>query len=180
MPADAIRTNIVNQLKTIAGLGGDEKKVFPYSFESDDVDEAKVFWESTQSTGFPAATKKVINAAAVTRLARRQRETATGGIRLFKRIHRFRVLFRYGLPGDTQAEKTFETFLESILNKIEGNDTIFHTPGVGVSGNFHPDAQDADQTAEVAVANKKLFHTRVWEAEVDFEVVEHVKGTVSP
>ena len=157
---DFIRQTIVDEFKTVPGLGGDEKNIRKYSFEVDDPDKSRLFWQSTFNG------KKIINGIMLTRRSHRTREIATGGVRILRRIHGFRATFRFGGQQDALDEKEFEQLLELAIQKVQSNDTIFKIDGK------HPQTDDnADQTVTVAIVNKKLFHERIWEASMDFDIV---------
>lgn len=157
---DAIRQTIVDELKTVVGFGGDEKNVRKYSFEVDDPGKSRLFWESTFNG------KRIINGAMLTRVAHRTREIAAGGSRILRRVHGMQIVFRFGDQQDALDEKKFEQILELAIQKMQSNDTIFKIDGK------HPQTDDgADQTVTVAITNKKLFHERVWEALMDFDIV---------
>jgi len=168
--ATTIRQEIKDELLTIPGLGGVQtlRNVHKFAYISDDVAEARAFWEATDAAG-----KKVVNGVMITRIAREDREPLDG--KEFAALHSFRLHFQYGrLAQETNesiAEEVFEGFLEAILDKLRGNAAIFQTEGVG-GQTLHPQPF-ADQVGRATISSVKLFGTRVWRAEVDFQVVEH-------
>ena len=162
MATDDIRSAIRTDLLTIAGLGGPgadkDRHIHKYSFEVDDEKEAKQFWQSTDGLD------SVVNGVMLTRLNRDDEELVAG--REFIIMHRFRLLFRFGKRLDPLAEKRFEVFLDAIHEKIRAN-SFFK------QGGLHPQPH-SEQTAKSTITNKKLFHTRVWEAEIEFTVTEQI------
>lgn len=162
MPAVDIRPDIQSVIGSVTGVGGTgtlvDRKIHLYAYESDDNTEAATFWVPTAPTG-------TINGVMITRIGREDREKVAATE--FAVLHRFRVIFRYGKKADPLAEKTFEDFLELILEAIRGSATIFKRDGL------HPQP-DAEQVAVTLIRNFKFNHTRTWEAEIEFTVVERV------
>ena len=160
MSASSIRDEVVTLLQGISGVGGQEQKIHKYAFEADDPTEAIVYWQSSEiGTG-----DQCINAAMITREGREDRELIAAHD--FAKVHTLRVLFRYGKQDSPLAEEVFENLLESIMDALLNADLY-------EQGGLHP-LPEATQTARCIVTNKKIFHTRVWEADIGFEVVERV------
>lgn len=162
MSVSDIRDDIIDELKTIPGLGGQEQKIWKFFYESDDVVEARKFWESTEPS---PSTDKHVNAVMLRRTGREDREKVAG--KEFAMIHSFTARFRYGKGQDPNTEETFEGYLEAIMDKLRNNVTIFKRDGL------HPE-DDGSQSASVTIVNKPLFHVRVWEADISFVVVERI------
>jgi len=158
--AEAIREDIVNELIAIPGLGGtaSDRKIHKYAFESDDINEIKKFW-------IPAEPSGEINGVMISRIACRDEEPVDG--KEFVRVHRFRLLFRYGKANDPLAEQYFEHYVERIFNKFKGNTAVFQR------GGYHPQPF-ADQVCVARLSNIKIFGVRVWQAEIEFDVVERL------
>ena len=170
MPTPDIRDSIIDELKTIAGLGGAEQRITKHWYETDDIVEAREFWETTDGPT-PLAGPKQINATMLRRNGREDREVEAG--KEFATVHEFLLRFRYGKKNDTLAEQTFESFLDLILDKLKNNNTIYRRPQLDdpAQPGLHPGEQ-ASQSALATVTNKKLFNMRVWEADIVFSVVE--------
>ena len=157
-----IRAEIKTLLLEIPGLGGPDdaasRHVHAFGFEVDDEKETKQFWQSLEGN------VPVINGAMVTRLAREDQEPFAG--REFAFLHRYRILFRYGNHLDPRAEEKFGIFVDAIHDRLRSA-ALFKRDGL------HP-APFSTQTASSTMRNIKLFHTRTWEAEIEFTVTEQV------
>lgn len=161
-----IRSEFVTFFESIANLGGDDptpsnRKIHKYAYDSDDVEEAKAYWETTVGGA------KVINGIMITRINRNDEEPhASGAVREFKNVHSFKFIFRYAKEDDPLAEQAFEAILDAILDGLQNNE-VFDRGG-RTPQPFGIEAGRAD------IVNKPIFHLRVWEAEIFVDIVEHV------
>lgn len=162
MPEAAIRTTIVAELDQVPNLGGAEQRIHKFGFETDDVTEAKAYWQSTEGPT-PGVGPQIINAAMLFGTGREDVEVVAG--KEFAVIHSFRLLFRFGRSMDPTTEEDFQVIFQAIMDKFKGSKVIFKIEG------FEPQPQ-RDQVARATIVNKKIFGIRVWEADITFDVVE--------
>lgn len=169
-----IRSDIKSEMETISGLGGpNNENVHDYWVDAESDDQFRTFYVVEESDGTTR-----LHYLMMQRTNRRHQEIRPG-VRM-ARINRYLLRYRLSSEAANSHEKEFQGFVEDILNKFEGNETIFNRKVIKADGTtgsekLHPQEVGLDQAAgDAEMLLEEIQETNVWRADIPVQVPEFV------
>lgn len=167
-----IRSDIKSEMETISGLGGpNNENVWDYWVDAESEKQFSHFYVVEESDGTTR-----IHYLMIRRTNRRHQEIRPG--ELTARINRYQLVYRLSSEAANSHEKEFQGYVEDILNKFEGNETIFKRAVIKADGStgtteYHPQKVGLDQAAgDAEMTTEEIQETNVWRADIPVEIVE--------